>query len=199
MLPAQPHDTQRCMGQTVCISYPGGGSTAYTTPAVRSCPGCVSGSRLALMYCLNFSLSLSFCLDCIQNTTRINFLCLWGNLHKMVPIYWLIRYACLGRGSYGHLGPGMRKDSAHTEQQLGFGCISPSDYRIFLILLNVFFSKEEQTNCWDLCVLGDVSWTEKNILHSHYLLIVISCQTLKDKLSVSVYNRLYKIIIFHSI
>lgn len=62
----------------------------------------------------------------------------------MVTIYWLIQYAYLGRGLYGYLGPGMRKISAHTEQHLGSWCVSPSDYSLFLILLNVFFSKEEQ-------------------------------------------------------
>lgn len=62
----------------------------------------------------------------------------------MVPIYWLIPYAYLGRGSCGYLGPGMGKNSAHTKQHLGFQYVSPSDYNISLILLNVFFSKEEQ-------------------------------------------------------
>lgn len=38
----------------------------------------------------------------------------------------------------------LEKNSGHTEQHLGFWCVSPSDYTSFLILLNVFFSKEEQ-------------------------------------------------------
>lgn len=61
------------MSQTVSISYPGGGSESSTPPTVRSCPGCVNGSRLALMYSFNLSLNLSSWLGCVKNTPELIF------------------------------------------------------------------------------------------------------------------------------
>lgn len=72
-IPAQPPGIQRCMGQAPHappIQMEGVNFPPHQHPGVF--PGRVNGSRLTLMYSLN--LSLSSCLGCGQNTTRINLL-----------------------------------------------------------------------------------------------------------------------------